>query len=87
MNTTGHGMPNATLCARATVDLLLANESGKDLTLTQTQMVKEGRIPSAYLISTDRLAECDVLPSVKEQDEKISMGYSRDGKWSVQGKF
>lgn len=79
-------MPNATLCARAAVELLLASESGKHLPSLQKEMVKEGRIPSAYLISAERLAECDGLPSVKEQDETISMGYVA-GKWSVQGKF
>ncbi|TID23685.1 gb [Venturia nashicola] len=83
---TGHGMPNATLCARAAVELLLANESGKHLASVQKEMVEQGRLPSAYLISTDRLAECNGLPSVKEQDETISMGYVA-GKWSVQGKF
>lgn len=50
-------------------------------------MVKQGRIPSAYLISAERLAQCEVLPSVKEQDEKISMGYDVAGKWSVKGKY
>ncbi|QDS69414.1 hypothetical protein FKW77_005108 [Venturia effusa] len=83
---TGHGMPNATLCARAAVEMLLACEAGKDLEEMQKEMADAGRIPAAYLISAERLAECQSLPSVREQDEKINMGYV-DGKWSVRGKF
>lgn len=79
-------MPNATLCAKAAVEMLLASESEKDVGKVQKDMVEAGRIPSAYLISAERLAECQGLPSVKEQDETISMGYI-GGKWSVQGKF
>lgn len=79
-------MPNATLCARAAVEMLLASESGKDFGQIQKDMVEAGRIPSAYLISAERLTECQNLPSVKEQDESISMGYV-DGMWRVQEKF
>lgn len=81
---TGHGMPNATLCAKAAVEMLLASEKGEDLAQVQKDMVTGGRIPSAYLISAERLAECQDLPSVKDQDEVISMGYV-NGKWSAQG--
>jgi glycine/D-amino acid oxidase-like deaminating enzyme len=83
---TGHGMPNATLCAKAAVEMLLADEKGEDLLKVQERMVREGRFPAAYLLSEKRLAECQGLPSVKEQDESISMGYV-GGKWSVLGKF
>lgn len=83
---TGHGMPNATLCAKAAVEMLLADEKGEDLLKVQERMVKEGRLPGPYLISEERLAECQGLPSVMEQDEWVSMGYV-GGKWSVRGKF
>lgn len=83
---TGHGMPNATLCAKAAVEMLLAGEKGEDLGKVQKSMVEEGRLPGAYLISEARLGEASGLPSIREQDEKISMGYI-GGKWSVQGKY
>ena len=79
--------PNATLCAKAAVEMLLASDKGEDLGQVQESMVREGRIPEAYLISEGRLGEVTNLPSVKEQDEVVSMGYDGSGKWCVQGKF
>jgi glycine/D-amino acid oxidase-like deaminating enzyme len=83
---TGHGMPNATLCAKAAVEMLVKSERGEDLGVVQGDMVKEGRIPEAYLVSEGRLGEVKELPSVREQDLVVSMGYVK-GKWSVLGKF
>lgn len=84
---TGHGMPNATLCAKAAVDIMLAEEKGEDVARVQKELVKAGRLPSSYLITEERLGEAQILPSVKEQDERMRMGYDANGKWTVQGTF
>jgi glycine/D-amino acid oxidase-like deaminating enzyme len=83
---TGHGMPNATLCAKAVVEMLLADEKGEDVSKVQRRMVEGGRIPVEYVITAERMREASILPSIKEQDESGIMGYS-NGKWVVQGKL
>lgn len=66
---TGHGMPNATLCGKAVVEMVLAEEQGdvshEDLC---RQLVDSGDLPSTYLITSDRLKAAHGLPSVVEQD-------------------
>lgn len=81
---TGHGMPNATLCAKAVVDLLLASKEGRDSNALLNSMVKDGRIPSSYLITRERLdwANGSGLPSVQMQEATDCMGFV-DGRWSV----
>jgi len=81
---TGHGMPNATLCAKAVVQMVLAVEKGEDLLDVQQDMIRQAQIPPAYLITEERIAVAKGLPSVKEQDESDIMGYS-NGQWVVQG--
>merc|ERR1711881_15838 len=79
---TGHGMPNATLCAKAVVDMLLESETGGDLAALQVQMVKDGRIPQNYVLTEKRLREALGLPTVQTQEMTDCMGFV-DGKWSV----
>ncbi|KAF2433502.1 FAD dependent oxidoreductase [Tothia fuscella] len=79
---TGHGMPNATLCADAVIHMLLSEERGEELAQTHTNMVMRGHIPVSYLITKERIAEASVLPSVKEQDSSDLMGFF-DGKWTI----
>lgn len=66
---TGHGMPNATLCGKAVVDMVLAEEDGKiahdDLC---KRLVDSGDLPNTYLITSKRLEAAHGLPSVIEQD-------------------
>jgi glycine/D-amino acid oxidase-like deaminating enzyme len=80
---TGHGMPNATLCANAVVQMLLLDDEGVDLIEAQKSLIEKGQIPSAYAITKERVAEANGLPSVREQDESDIMGYSSNGKWVV----
>jgi glycine/D-amino acid oxidase-like deaminating enzyme len=65
---TGHGMPNGTLCAKAVVDMLLADETGEDLELLQETMIKDDDIPKSYLISEERIAKARSWPTVEVQD-------------------
>jgi glycine/D-amino acid oxidase-like deaminating enzyme len=81
---TGHGMPNATLCAKAAVEMM---ESGDELEKVKEEMIKGGRIPESYLISEERIAESNRLPTVKVQDEDGCMGYDASGKWIVMEKL
>lgn len=79
---TGHGMPNATLCSHAVVQMLLADETGVEPLEAQKSLIEKGEIPSSYVITKERIAEASGLPSVREQDEADIMGYA-NGKWVV----
>lgn len=67
---TGHGMPNATLCGKAVVDMLLGEEVGQDLDTLQAQMVQSGDIPSSYLITKGRIERARTFLTVKQQDNQ-----------------
>jgi glycine/D-amino acid oxidase-like deaminating enzyme len=73
---TGHGMPNATLCAKAVVGMMGAEERG-ELLRFQRSLVEKGDLPNAYIISKARIEACRRLPSVKEQDESGRVGSYR----------
>jgi glycine/D-amino acid oxidase-like deaminating enzyme len=73
---TGHGMPNATLCAKAVVGMMGAEEKG-ELRGFERSLVEKGDLPRSYLVSKERIEACRRLPSVKEQDESGVMGYVR----------
>ncbi|KAF1816484.1 FAD dependent oxidoreductase, partial [Eremomyces bilateralis CBS 781.70] len=67
---TGHGMPNATLCGKAVVDMLLAKERGSfDEPFVDT-MVHAGDIPRQYVISEERIERARHLPSVEVQNKE-----------------
>jgi len=70
---TGHGMPNATLCAKALVGMMEAEERG-DLCEFQSGLVEKGDLPNSYIISKERIEACRKMPSVKEQDESGILG-------------
>ncbi|KAI0741278.1 FAD dependent oxidoreductase [Daedaleopsis nitida] len=63
---TGHGMPNATLCGKAVVDMLLGVEAGASVADAQEQVVEKMGLPRGYLITEKRLAEAKELPPVAE---------------------
>ncbi|KAF1957868.1 FAD dependent oxidoreductase [Byssothecium circinans] len=65
---TGHGMPNATLCGKAVVDMVLAELEGKDVEKVQLGMVEKGDMPKSYLISEERIAKARLWPTVAVQD-------------------
>jgi len=49
--------------------MVLAAEQGVSAQRTQEQLVAEGSLPRAYLITEERVDRARALPSVKEQDE------------------
>lgn len=75
---TGHGMPNATLCGKALVKMVLAEMDGKDDKQTHEavceNLVKDGDLPRSYLITADRLKKAVKLPSVAEQEGEGKRG-------------
>ena len=58
----GHGMPNATLCAKAVVNILLAVETGGDLDEAQERLVRGEALPKQYLLTRARLEHARSLP-------------------------
>ena len=69
----GHGMPNATLCAKAVVEMMLAQDDGIDPHNVQERLVKNGDLPSSYLITEERIERCKQLEPVEVQDQKGEM--------------
>jgi glycine/D-amino acid oxidase-like deaminating enzyme len=66
---TGHGMPNATLCGKAVVDMLLGEMEGKELGAVQRMMVEKGDIPKSYILTEERIEKARKGLTVKQQDE------------------
>ncbi|KAF2104479.1 FAD dependent oxidoreductase-like protein [Rhizodiscina lignyota] len=71
---TGHGMPNGTLCGKAVVDMLLADENGADMAKVQQDMVEKGDIPKLYLLTQERIDNARALPTVKTQYDEGHIG-------------
>ncbi|KAF2114062.1 FAD dependent oxidoreductase [Lophiotrema nucula] len=68
---TGHGMPNGTLCGKAVVDMVLAEEAGEELSAFQAKMVKDGDLPESYILSKERIQNARAkFLTVAEQDAK-----------------
>ena len=58
----GHGMPNATLCAKAIVNVLLAVKNGVDLDEAHEQLIRDEALPKQYLLTRVRLEHARSLP-------------------------
>lgn len=58
----GHGMPNAPLCAKALVDILLAVETGGDVDEVEEQLVRCEALPEQYLLTRARLERARSMP-------------------------
>jgi glycine/D-amino acid oxidase-like deaminating enzyme len=82
---TGHGMPNATLCAKAAVRMMLeANtlaNSGFDVEVIsekldrlKEEMISAGDLPKSYFLSKERIEKARKLPQVHTQDEMGILG-------------
>lgn len=70
----GHGMPNATLCGKAVVEMVLAQECGVAVDEIQNKLVTDGNLPKAYVITQERIERCKFIDSVQVQDEKGIVG-------------
>ncbi|KAF2454094.1 FAD dependent oxidoreductase-domain-containing protein [Lineolata rhizophorae] len=61
---TGHGMPNGTLCGKAAVELLLADEAGESAKATEERLVRDDGLPPSYLISEERIRRARLQPEI-----------------------
>lgn len=62
---TGHGMPNATLCGKAVVELMLSDQRYEEAC---DKLIEAGELPESYLLTRKRLDAAHTLPTVWEQD-------------------
>ncbi len=67
-------MPNATLCGKAVIEMMLGRLKGNDVQDVQQQLVDSGNLPKAYIISKGRIDGCRKLDSVEVQDQKAEAG-------------
>ena len=67
-------MPNATLCGKAVVDMVLGQECGVSVEAVQENLVAEGNLPRAYVITKERIESCERIDSVLVQDTKGVVG-------------
>ena len=80
----GHGMPNAMLCGKAVVEMMLAQGRGMATPNIQERLVKNGDLPSSYLITEERIDRCKQLDSVEVQEQKGKMlSIKRKGRLSA----
>ena len=80
-------MPNATLCGKAVVEMLLARYEGKDSRNIQQQLVENGGLPQAYTISEERFARCRKLDSVEVQDRNEEAGMAKGWYWQTRSYY
>ena len=67
---TGHGMPNATLCGKAVVEMLLGQMHGMRSQDVMEELISSGDLPKAYLISKERIDRSRKMDTVEAQDRK-----------------
>lgn len=67
-------MPNGTLCGKAVVEMVMAQESGVAVEEVQKILVTDGNLPQAYVITPERIERCKLIDSVQVQDEKGILG-------------
>ena len=66
----GHGMPNGTLCGKAAVEMVLAEESGASLVESQDKLVKNDELPQCYLVSKERMDGAEKMDPILTQQLK-----------------
>ena len=67
-------MPNATLCGKAVVEMVLGQEDSVSTETIQEELIAEGNLPRAYLITKQRIERCERIDSVQAQDLKGEVG-------------
>lgn len=67
-------MPNATLCGKAVVEMVLAQEGGVAIQKIRDKLITNGDLPQAYVISQERMERCKHIDSVQVQDQKGIVG-------------
>lgn len=67
-------MPNGTLCGKAIVKLVLADEEGASTSDAQKTIVEAVGLPEGYLITEERIEEARKLPPVAKADTMGTFG-------------
>ena len=67
-------MPNASLCGKAVVEMILGEESNAPYDYVAERLVKTGDLPQAYVITPQRIERAKAMDSVRVQDEKMEVG-------------
>ena len=63
-------MPNASLCGKAVVEMVLGAESNAPYEYVTEKLVRTGDLPQAYVITKERIDRCKALKSVQAQDDE-----------------
>lgn len=66
-------MPNATLCGRAVVEMVLGDESNVPVDYVTERLVKTGSLPQAYVITKERIERSKKLDSLAVQEHKAEL--------------
>ena len=72
-------MPNATLCGKAVVEMLLGEDSGAPADYVEDKLVRTGNLPESYLITEERIERCRHILSVREQEEEENAAHRPPG--------
>ena len=67
-------MPNGTLCGKAIVELVLANEQGISPADARKNVMETVGLPECYLITEERITEARKLPPVAKADAMGTFG-------------
>lgn len=67
-------MPNASLCGKALVEMILGEGSGAPDKPVSERLISTGDLPQAYLITKERIDRAKAMDSVKVQDEAGLLG-------------
>lgn len=60
-------MPNATLCGKAAVEMVLAEDRGDSPSKIQDQLIEDQELPRCYLITKERIDKASRMESVLKQ--------------------
>lgn len=72
---TGHGMPLATLCAKAVVDMIIEENNGGDYDKFVDKLVQDGRLPRSFAVTKSRIDEASTLLDVETQSNQGLLGF------------
>ena len=67
-------MPNGTLCGKAIIELVLADEQGVSPSDAHKNVTETVGLPEGYLITDERIAEARKLPPVAKADAMGTFG-------------
>ena len=68
-------MPNATLCGKAAVEMVLAEDRGDSLSKIQDQLIANRELPQCYLVTRERMDKASRMESVLTQQMRTYAKY------------